>query len=74
MKYFGPDLVTWLTHFYMPFGKKVVINPSWKHSETPARIHKASPLLGEDNEEVFGELLGMSKEDIKKLEAAEIIY
>jgi len=55
-------------------GKKVVINPSWKHSETPARIHKASPLLGEHNEEVFGELLGMSKEEVKKLETAQIIY
>jgi benzylsuccinate CoA-transferase BbsF subunit len=55
-------------------GKKVVINPSWKHSETPARIHKASPLLGEHNEEVFGDLLGMSEEEVKKLEAAQIIY
>jgi len=55
-------------------GKKVVINPSWKHSETPAKIHKASPLLGEDNEQVFGDLLGMSKEEIKKLEDAKIIY
>jgi benzylsuccinate CoA-transferase BbsF subunit len=55
-------------------GKKVVLNPSWKHSETPARIHKASPLLGEDNEQVFGDLLGMSKEEIKRLEEAQIIY
>jgi benzylsuccinate CoA-transferase BbsF subunit len=55
-------------------GKKVVINPSWKHSETPARIHKASPLLGEHNGEVFGDLLGMSEEEVKKLEAAQIIY
>lgn len=55
-------------------GRKVVLNPSWKHSETPARIHKASPLLGEDNEEVFGGLLGMSKEEMKKLEEQQIIY
>ena len=55
-------------------GKKVVINPSWKHSETPARIHKASPLLGENNEHVFGDLLGMSKEEIKKLEEEQVIY
>jgi crotonobetainyl-CoA:carnitine CoA-transferase CaiB-like acyl-CoA transferase len=55
-------------------GKKVVLNPSWKHSGTPARIHKPSPLLGEDNEEVFGDLLGMSKEEIKKLEEEQIIY
>ena len=55
-------------------GKKVVINPSWKHSETPARIHKASPLLGEHNEEVFGDLLGMTKEEVEKLQTAQIIY
>jgi len=55
-------------------GKKVVINPSWKLSETPARIKKASPLLGEHNEEVFGGLLNMSKEEIKKLEDEKIIY
>jgi len=55
-------------------GMKVVVNPSWKHSETPARIHRASPLLGEHNEEVFGDLLGMSKEEIKKLQDEQIIY
>jgi benzylsuccinate CoA-transferase BbsF subunit len=55
-------------------GKKVVVNPSWKYSETPARIHKASPLLGEHNEEVFVDLLGMSKEEIKKLEEGKILY
>ena len=55
-------------------GKKVVINPSWKHSATPASIYKSSPLLGENNEEVFSSLLGMSKDEIKKLEEAQIIY
>ena len=55
-------------------GKKVVLSPAWKLSETPARIRKASPLLGEDNEEVFGGLLGMSKEEIEKLKDEEIIY
>jgi crotonobetainyl-CoA:carnitine CoA-transferase CaiB-like acyl-CoA transferase len=55
-------------------GKKVVISPAWRLSETPARIHKASPLIGEHNEEVFGGLLGMSKEEIKKLEDEKIIY
>lgn len=55
-------------------GKKVVINPSWKLSETPAKIKKASPLLGEHNEEVFGCLLGMPKEEIKKLTDENIIY
>jgi benzylsuccinate CoA-transferase BbsF subunit len=55
-------------------GKKVVLNPAWKLSDTPARVGKASPLLGEHNEEVFGGLLGMSKEEMKKLEEEKIIY
>ncbi len=55
-------------------GKKVVLNPSWKLSETPATVKRASPLLGEHNDEVFGGLLGMSEGDIKKLEDEKIIY
>jgi crotonobetainyl-CoA:carnitine CoA-transferase CaiB-like acyl-CoA transferase len=55
-------------------GKKKVINPPWKFSETPARIRAASPLLGEHNEEIFVSLLGMSKEEVEKLEAGKIIY
>jgi len=41
---------------------------------TPAKIKKASPLLGEHNAEVFGYLLGMRKEEIKKFEDEQIIY
>jgi benzylsuccinate CoA-transferase BbsF subunit len=55
-------------------GNKVVLNPSWKLSETPAVIKKASPLLGEHNREIFGGLLGMSKEEMNKLEGERIIY
>jgi benzylsuccinate CoA-transferase BbsF subunit len=55
-------------------GKKVVISPSWKLSATPARIKKASPLLGEHNQEVFGGLLGMTADDIRKLEEERVIY
>ncbi|TBL76305.1 CaiB/BaiF CoA transferase family protein [Paenibacillus thalictri] len=55
-------------------GKKKVITPPWKLSETPATISKASPLLGEHNEEVFSSLLGMSKEEIQKLVDEKVIY
>ena len=55
-------------------GKKVVISPPWKMSETPATIRKASPLLGENNEEVFYGLLGMSKEEFQTLVSEEVIY
>ncbi|MCB6610017.1 CoA transferase [[Clostridium] symbiosum] len=55
-------------------GKQVVMNPAWKLSETPARIRKPGPLLGEDNYDVFENLLGMQEEEIKKLEEAQIIW
>ena len=48
-------------------GKQVVLNPPWKFSETPARIEKAAPLLGQHNEYIFGKLLGMSKPEITQL-------
>ena len=35
--------------------------------------YRPAPLLGQDNEDVFGELLGLSKEEISKLKAEEVI-
>ena len=55
-------------------GQDWVIAPPWWLSETPARIHRHAPLLGEHNEYVFGELLGMSTEEIKRLEEAKVLY
>ncbi|WP_294145050.1 CaiB/BaiF CoA-transferase family protein [uncultured Clostridium sp.] len=55
-------------------GKQVVMSPAWKLSETPARIRKPGPLLGEDNYDVFENLLGMQEEEIKKLEEEQIIW
>ncbi len=58
-----------------PFiGKDWVIAPPWNLSETPARIHRHSPLLGEHNEEVFVHKLGLSPEEIGELEKEEVIY
>ncbi len=55
-------------------GKQVVLNPPWKLSATPARVERASPVLGQHNEYVFGELLGMSKQEITKLMEDRVIY
>jgi len=55
-------------------GSKVVLSPPWKLSETPARIYRSSPLLGEHNNEVFGNLLGMSGDEIGDLVEEKIIY
>ena len=48
-------------------GKRVALGPPWKFSATPARVKSCSPLLGEHTDYVLGELLGMSKDEIKAL-------
>jgi benzylsuccinate CoA-transferase BbsF subunit len=55
-------------------GTRKTIAPPWKMSETPARIVRTAPLLGEHNEYVFGELLGMSKKEMTDLKEEKIIY
>ena len=53
--------------FYTP-------RPPWLLSETPSRITGHAPLLGEHNNYVFGELLGMSQQEIDDLTEQEILY
>jgi benzylsuccinate CoA-transferase BbsF subunit len=52
------------------FVPKVVCNLS----ETPGEIRRPAPLLGEHNPYVFGELLGISEEEMQDLIQREIIY
>ncbi len=55
-------------------GKDWVTAPPWILSETPAEIKRHAPLLGEHNDLVLRQMLGMSPEEIKKLEEEEVIY
>jgi benzylsuccinate CoA-transferase BbsF subunit len=55
-------------------GKQVVFGPPWRFSETPARVVKSAPTIGESNDYVFGEILGMSGREIARLVDEEIIY
>ena len=54
-------------HFWMldhpTMGRRAYDGPSFRLSETPAELTKAAPLLGEDNEYVYKNLVGMSDED-----------
>jgi benzylsuccinate CoA-transferase BbsF subunit len=43
-------------------------------SSTGRGIYKYAPALGEHNRYVFGELMGMSDEEIKRLENEEVLY
>ncbi len=55
-------------------GKDWMVSPPWRLSETPASIRRHAPLLGEHNEQIFCEMLGMSKEEIKLLEDEQVVY
>ena len=45
-------------------GKHHYNSPSYKLSKTPNQITKAAPCLGEDNEYVYKEILGLTDDDI----------
>jgi len=51
-----------------------VVGPPWRFSRTPAKLEGWTPKLGEHNHYVFGELLGLSREEIEELVAAKVIY
>ena len=51
-------------------GLRTYDSPAFLLSKTPAELTKAAPLLGEDNEYVFNELLGMGQERFVELLAA----
>jgi len=54
--------------------KDWVLSPPWRLSATPARIRRHAPSLGEHTERIFGELLGMSPEEIEALKKEQVIY
>jgi crotonobetainyl-CoA:carnitine CoA-transferase CaiB-like acyl-CoA transferase len=44
-----------------------------KMKETPWKIYRRAPLIGEHNEEVYEKELGLSKEDLAVLKANGVI-
>jgi crotonobetainyl-CoA:carnitine CoA-transferase CaiB-like acyl-CoA transferase len=45
----------------------------WKFSETPGRIHRPAPLLGEHNRWALSDILGRSEEDVVAMEESGVI-
>ena len=43
-------------------------------SKTPGKIRCHAPLVGEHNDYVFGELLGMPQDEIDGLKEEKVIY
>ena len=54
-------------HFWMldhpTMGHRAYDGPSFRLSRTPAELTKAAPLLGEDNEYIYKDIVGMSDEE-----------
>ena len=48
-------------------GRHAYHSPSYRLSKTPHRVWKAAPCLGEDNEYVYKEILGLTDEEIGDL-------
>jgi benzylsuccinate CoA-transferase BbsF subunit len=46
----------------------------WKMSKTPGQIRRRAPFVGEHNNHVFGELLGMPQEEIDRLTEEKVLY
>ena len=54
-------------------GPNVVDNYGFRLSATPGGVREPAPLLGQHNDYVLGELLGMSQEDIARLQEAGVL-
>ncbi len=55
-------------------GKRKYDAVLWKMSKTPGKINRHAPLVGEHNNYVFGELLGLSQDEIDRLIKEKVIY
>lgn len=55
-------------------GTRKAIAPPWKMSATPASIVRTAPLLGEDNQYVLCDLLGLSEDEVQRLVEAQVVY
>lgn len=51
-----------------------IYNVPWKLCETPGKIRDHAPTIGQHNDYVYGEILGLSKEEIAKLTEEKVIY
>lgn len=54
--------------------RRKTITPPYVLSETPAYVRATAPLLGQHNDYVFGNLLGMDRAEIVRLAQAKVIY
>ena len=54
-------------------GSRPIIGPSWRISPDPAAVERGAPLLGEHNDYVYKEILGLPQEQLDDLIARKIV-
>ena len=55
-------------------GAEPIFNLMWKLDRQPPTIRRHAPLLGEHNQEVLGGLLGISSDEIDRLEKEQVLW
>ena len=63
----------WVEQEHMEVGVRRHAGIPWHLSETPLSVKRAAPVMGQDNDYVFGELLGMGSDEIAGLVEREVI-
>jgi len=51
-----------------------IVGAPWRFSATPATIARAAPTLGQDNDYVLGELLGLTPAELQRLINEKVVY
>jgi crotonobetainyl-CoA:carnitine CoA-transferase CaiB-like acyl-CoA transferase len=54
-------------------GSRPMIGPAWRMSPDPARIERGAPKIGEDNEYVYREILGLRSDELDDLIARKVV-
>jgi crotonobetainyl-CoA:carnitine CoA-transferase CaiB-like acyl-CoA transferase len=55
-------------------GSHKLTGPPWKMSDNPGRITRSGPLIGQDNEYVFCDLLGLPSQELNDLIERGVVY
>jgi len=63
----------WVEREHLEVGVRRHAGIPWHFSETPLSVTRAAPVMGQDTEYVFGELLGMGSDEIAGLVEREVI-
>jgi crotonobetainyl-CoA:carnitine CoA-transferase CaiB-like acyl-CoA transferase len=54
-------------------GSRPMIGPAWRMSPDPAKVERGAPRIGEDNEYVYREILGLRGDELDDLIARKVV-